>query len=181
MAKRANWPFPTTTLSTPRRNLDSNDTQNAEVYGTGTAAGDSIEANAIAAALVNKRDTEEILIVGFIHLANTRLYDLHHSLKTRTRHTLQSVLLLSYDLQTSNKFSTTHSGLRIESLRGHLANYLYVRLLRDTMPFLLRSDIARINTIVSRPCFFLNIIIQVCKSRLLERDQHSTTKSWAKF
>ena len=47
-------------------NLDPNDTQYAEVHGTGTAAGDPVEANAIAAALASERDTEKPLIVGSV-------------------------------------------------------------------------------------------------------------------
>ena len=46
--------------------LDPNDTQYAEVHGTGTAAGDPVDANAIAAALASQRDTERPLIVGSV-------------------------------------------------------------------------------------------------------------------
>ena len=46
--------------------LDPNDTQYAEVHGTGTAAGDPVEAKAIAAALASQRDTERPLIVGSV-------------------------------------------------------------------------------------------------------------------
>ena len=49
-----------------RAHLDPNHTQYAEVHGTGTAAGDPVEASAIAAALASQRDIEKPLIVGSV-------------------------------------------------------------------------------------------------------------------
>ena len=46
--------------------LDPNETGYAEVHGTGTAAGDPVEAHAIAAALACHRHVENPLIVGSV-------------------------------------------------------------------------------------------------------------------
>ena len=46
--------------------LDPNHTQYVEVHGTGTAAGDPVEAGAVAAALASQRDIKNPLIVGSV-------------------------------------------------------------------------------------------------------------------